>query len=383
VEYDAIVVGAGPAGGSAAYWLGEAGKRVLVLERKRLPRYKTCGGGVPKAVFERFPFDFTPVVEREIGRIRFRFRDGREVLAAMSGYPVAMVMRDRFDAFLLDHARAEVRDGAAVVAVRQDADGVEVETRARESFRARYVIGADGAGSRVAREAGLRHEGLIGAALEAEVPVGPDVLQAYADTVLFLFGAFPQGYLWVFPKAEHLSVGIGALQAGSPEMRATLEREMGKLGIDVTGAPQRGHPLPIYTRHRPLHRGRVMLAGDAAGLIDALLGEGIRHAVDSGRMAAEAVLADDVRSYTRRVQRTIGNNLLWGLRWARLFYEHPRGSFDLGVRNPIFLDEFLRIFAGRRSYRGMALRIPLILLGLLRRRPIRSPESYDRSGAVS
>lgn len=369
-EYDAIVVGAGPAGASAAYWLGEAGKRVLVLERERLPRYKPCGGGVPKSVFCRFPFDFSPVVEREIGKVRFRFRDGREVVADLPGYPVAMVMRDRFDYHILQHVRADVLDGEAAVALAQDEWGVEVETDSGQTFRARYLIGADGANSRVARLSGLRQGKRMGAALEVEVPADDDLLTVYGDAALFILGTPPLGYTWVFPKADHLSVGVGTFLGASPAMRRLLQQEMDRLGIPVNGAEGRGHPLPIYLRDEPLHRGRVILAGDAAGLVDPLLGEGIRHAIDSGRMAAEAVLREDPPGYTTRVRRTLGRNFRWGLRWAKLFYYHPWVSFEFGVRNPLFLQAFLRLFEGRTTYRHMALRAPFdLLLGLLRRRP--------------
>ena len=370
MEYDVIVVGAGPAGASAAYWLGEAGKRVLVLEKERLPRYKPCGGGVPKTVFVRFPFDFSPVIEREIGRVRFRFRDGREVAAELPGRPVAMVMRDRFDYHLLRHARAEVQDGSPVVALRQDGDGVEVETGSGEGFRGRYLIGADGANSRVARLVGLRQGKRMGAALEVEVPADDVLLEAYQETALFLFGTPPMGYMWIFPKAEHLSVGIGAFLGKVPSMRDVLRQEMARLGIRVDDRDGYGHPLPIYMRHESLHRGRVLLVGDAGGLMDPLLGEGVRHAIRSGRLAAEAVLAEDVGGYSRRVRREMGADFLWGLRWARLFYNHPGASFELGVRNPLFLNQFLRLFAGQTTYRAMALRAPLtLLLGLRRRRP--------------
>lgn len=370
MDYDVIVVGAGPAGTSAAYWLGEAGKRVLVLEKEHLPRYKPCGGGVPKPVLERFPFGFSPVIEREIAQVRFRFCDGREVVANLPERPVVMVMRDRFDYHLLQQAHAEVRDGSPVVALRQDGEGVEVETASGECFRAGYLIGADGANSRVARLVGLRRGRRMGATVEAEVPADDDLLAEYGDSVLFLFGVPSYGYLWVFPKARHLSVGIGAFLARAPHLRETLNHEMARLGISVEGSSLRGHPLPVYLGHEPLQHGRVLLAGDAVGLVDPLLGEGIRHAVDSGRLAAEAVLQDGLASYSRQVHRRIGGDLLWGLRWARLFYGHPRASFELGVRNPLFLKQFLRLFAGRTTYRRMAARAPLmVLLGGRLRRP--------------
>ena len=366
-----MIVGAGPAGASAAYWLGEAGKRVLVLEKKHLPRYKACGGGVPRSVFDRFPFDFSPVIEREVRRVRFRFRDGREVAADLPGEPVAMVMRDQFDAFILGHARADVRDGTEVLALQQDDEGVTVTTRSGETFHARYAIGADGAHSRVAREAGLHQGQPIGLTLEVEASADEALLSEYADTVLFLFGSPERGYMWIFPKAKHLSVGVGSDGADVPTMRRSLKREMARLGISIDGEQHRGSALPVYVEHHPLHQGRVALAGDAAGLVDPLLGEGIRHAIDSGRFAAEAVLADNLAGYTHRVQREIGNDLIWGLRWAALFYDHPWGSFELGVRNPRFLDEFARLLAGETTYRGMAIRaVPNLILGMLQRRPV-------------
>jgi len=370
--YDAVVVGAGPAGASAAYWLGEAGKRVLVLEKERLPRYKPCGGGMSRSVLERFPFDLSSVVEREIGKVRFRFRDGREVEAGLPGQrPIVTVMRDRFDYLILQHARADVRDGEQVVSLRQDEAGVEVATRSGETFRARYLIGADGANSRVARLAGLRRDKQMGMAIEVEAPADDGLLEKYADTALFIFGTPPFGYLWIFPKVEHLSVGIGAFEGQGADVKGVLRQEMAKLGVEVDGAPQHGHPLPIYMRHEPLHRGRVMLVGDAGGLMDPLLGEGVRYAVESGRMAAEAVLAANLSGYTRRVQREIGADFLWGLRWARAFYEHPWGCFELAVRNPRFVKAFVRLLAGRTTYRRLAALAPLhLLLGMRQRLPI-------------
>jgi geranylgeranyl reductase family protein len=370
--YDAIVVGAGPAGASAAYWLGEAGKRVLVLDKERLPRYKPCGGGMSRSVLERFSFDFSPVVEREIGTVCFRFRDGREVTAGLPGRPpFVMVMRDRFDYLILQHARADVRDGVQVMSLRQDEAGVEVATRSGETFRARCLIGADGANSCVARLAGLRRDKQMGMAIEVEAPVNGGLLEKYADTALFIFGTPPFGYLWIFPKAEHLSVGIGAFAGQGAKVKNVLRQEMAKLGVEVDGAPQHGHPLPIYMRHEPLHRGRVMLVGDAGGLMDPLLGEGVRHAIASGRMAAEAVLADDLPGYTRRVHREIGADFLWGLRWARVFYEHPWGCFDLAVRNPRFVKAFVRLLAGQMTYRRLAALAPLnLLLGMGQRLPV-------------
>jgi geranylgeranyl reductase family protein len=373
MDYDVLVVGAGPAGASAAYWLGEAGQRVLVLERAGLPRYKACGGGLPTAVLSRFPFDFSPVVERRIGRVRFRYVDGREVVAQLPDQPIAMVMRDRFDLHILNHSRADVRDGVMVVAVTQDGTGAEVLTKSGEIYRARYVVGADGVNSRVARSVGLRQDRAVGITIEVEVPVEDGLLDEYADTVLLLFGMPYPGYQWIFPKAEHLSVGTGAFTATPVRMREALRREMARLGIRLDGLRHRGHALPVYRQNEPLHREHVVLVGDAAGLVDPLLGEGIRHAVDSGKWAAEAILAGDLPAYTRRIHRKIGNDMLWGLRFSHLFYSHPLGGFELGVRNRLVVQEILELLAGRASYRHLAAyAVPYVLRGIGKRLPVAS-----------
>lgn len=154
-----IVVGAGPAGATAAFHLGAAGRRVLVLEKERLPQHKPCAGGVPTSVLRRFPLDFSPGVERVVRRVRFRFADGREVAADLPEGAVVTVRRDRFDPYLLSQARAEVRDGAPVANIQQDGAGVEAVLSSGETVRARYLILADGANSRLARRSACARSG--------------------------------------------------------------------------------------------------------------------------------------------------------------------------------------------------------------------------------
>ncbi len=365
-SYDVIIVGAGPGGAIAANILGQSGCRVLVLERQRLPRYKPCAGGLPGNVLAGLPAACGQAVERWVTHACFLMPGEGEVRHAFSS-PVAMVARERFDYLLLSQADATVHDGEGAVEVENRASDATVRTSLGERYRAACIVGADGAFSLVARAVGLRKGLHLGPALEAEVGVGEGLLERYADTSLFLLGTVPGGYVWVFPKADHLSFGAGAERGSGRELRRVLHEAALLLDIPVQAVHPRGHALPAYRRNEQLQRGRVLLVGDAAGLLDPLSGEGIRHALRSGRLAAEAILAGDLSGYTHRVHQEIGRHLGAGRWLAHAFYGLPRLSFRLGARNPVVIGGLLRMLNGEVTYADLIGRIPGYLLRWLSR----------------
>lgn len=362
MDWDVVVAGGGIAGAAAAFFLRREGCRVVVLEKEKLPRYKACAGAVPLAAQKLLPFSLEPVIDVAVSDIVYSLRQEKEYLQSLYGSKTLMVRRSAFDKYVLDQSGAEIVDAATVVHVEQDEAGVRARTEDGRVFSGRYLIGADGANSRVARALGLRRNKVLGVALEVEAPATAALMDRFRHTAWFEFGATDNGYLWIFPKSDHLSVGIGSLNKTSVDLLSVLRREMARVGLPLDGLPWCAHPLPVHLRPETLHAGRCLLVGDAAGLVDAFLGEGIRYGILSGRLAADAIVRRGPDSYSREVKRNISDGLRRARFAARVFYRYPDLSYHCVTRNPAFTRAFLDLLAGNAHYRDLSRRLPLYFL---------------------
>lgn len=335
--WDVIVVGAGPAGGVAAAAAAASGARTLLLEKEAIPRYKTCGGGLVGLSREQLPADLRlDVVHHSVTSATFTLRSRYRRTYRRPRPFLELVMRDELDAALLARAQtagAEVETGSAVRSVREGADFVTVSTPGRD-YVARAVVGADGSTSRIARYVGCQFE-QVDLGLEAEIPVSSAVRAKWRDRILIDWGPLPGSYGWIFPKGSALTVGVIADRRHGGQAKAYFDQLVAANGL--AGFPpdrQSGHLTRCRSASSPVRRGRVLVAGDAAGLLEPWTREGISFALRSGRIAGQVAAriaagnAAEVelsgRLYDEYVRETLEPEMVSSDSFYRAFRRHPQ-----------------------------------------------------------
>lgn len=390
-EYDLLVIGAGPAGAAAALRGAAQGLRVALVDRHAFPRNKLCGGGVTgrarreaAALLGGTPPD---ALMEPRGHFEF-YADGAQLGRIEGVPPVWMTTRVAFDAHLVEAALdAGAADFTGRPVAEIDPDAPAATLRDGTRLTAPLMVGADGATGVVARalHGAPPDPERLGFALEIEAPPAPD---AGADAPVRIdFGAAAWGYGWSFPKSGSTTVGVGGVHARNPSMKAAMRDYLALLDIADQEARLQGAFLPFGHFHRRPGRGGVMLAGDAAGLVDPMTGEGIGHALASGRMAAEAAAQALCEGHPHRALRHYGKALRpmhRSLRYA-IFLRHLvygtrlRDGFISAFRRSGRLRyDYMRMLGGELEYDDIARRALARLPGLAARataarlRPARS-----------
>jgi geranylgeranyl reductase family protein len=333
-RFDAVVVGAGPSGSTAAHRLAAAGASVLLVDRARFPRDKPCGGGLTGRAVRLLPCGVEPVVEdvATTFELRLGYRSSFERVG--KGPLCLMTQRRRLDHFLAERAAAagaDFRDG-----VRVEVEGDRTVTVDGDRLKAEVVIGADGANGTTARALGLGGGLGHGVALEGNVAYEYAPRERYCGRLVLELGVVPGGYAWAFPKGDHVNFGVGGWREEGPRLRDHLRRLCETHGVDPEQVEEtRGYRLPYRSSRTAIARGRAALVGDAAGLVDPLTGDGMYEAILSANLAAEAALdvlaggARGLEPYAAAVARQIGPLTTAGWAAKKALDRFPRTVFAL------------------------------------------------------
>jgi len=308
----------------------------------------------------------TPVVERVVNQVRITYKLRGEFTRSFPQPFTYMTMRDRFDSFLTERAisaGATLMDGFRVSRI--DLDGSTTHLFGQQGVAVGTVlVGADGANSVVAHQLGLLRGAEIGVGLESEVYTEPRYLEPWVSTAGIDFGTIRGGYMWLFPKEDHLSIGVAGFVRLSKRLRSLLEKYLGELQL---GSYQqrltRGHRLPRRREGMPIQKGRALLIGDAAGLIDFWTGEGIYYALRSAQTAAPAICdylegkAGGLQGYEEAIDQGLMPELHIARTLARIGVWFPRLTYTLLKNSEWAWNSGCRILRGERSYHDVRKRM--------------------------
>ncbi len=368
-RYDVIIVGCGPGGAHLGYLLSSKGLKILIIEKKSLPRYKACGGGLTKKAVDILPFDISEVVE-DYSHTAIICIENKPVFMETFDKPIiTMVMRDKFDHFLAKkaiEAGAVVHENTTFKTLSGSSGNLTVETiRSNGSvkrYKTQLIVGADGVHSKVAKSLGfLRKPNLI-IAIEGEVLYkDPNAVEKFKNSVCFDFGVIPKGYGWVFPKSSHLSIGVGTYSQKIKSLKhyltAYVKSKDEKNSASITTV--KGHLIPCMPcKNSVFADDRGLLVGDAAGFTDPVTGEGIYFALKGALIASEVILNavesghKHMELYNKLLNKEFLKELTYAKRLGYLLYNHPRLVYKILHSHGSKLGRnYIEIISGKSTYK--------------------------------
>lgn len=372
---EVIVVGGGPAGSMTAGLLADRGLEVLLLEKGVFPREKPCAGGLTLRALSALGLSLPQSLVHEKCYV-FRAVLGECVRETCFEQPyVLTVDRSELDAFLLQWAvesGAAVHTGERVLSLQPDLKAIQVQTE-KATYSTPLVVGADGIPSLVARACGQRSFNEAAVCLCANIPRPPVNCDRFRGVLETHWGLFDWGYGWIFPKRDHLSVGLGMWGRGR-NLKALWADFL--TSLDLPPVQPQGHLIPVGGKPELAVADGFVLVGDAAGFADPLTGEGLYYAFLSARLAAQVIwalkrqglpyTAGNLAQYQKKCWQKFGRDLNRALRLnkmarrcPRLWHQAFKGSADWFVKA-------LQVVQGEASYQHLFRwawpRLPLLWL---------------------
>lgn len=362
-KWDVVISGAGPAGAILAYHLARNHVKTLLIDKKPFPRSKTCGGGVTRRALDALPFFVDPVIEDPVKTVCIRVGLEPVFTRTLDKTIIGMVMRRRFDQYLVSQAIQEgavFQDNTEFLGIGGKPGSLVIRTNRKKPCSTRIFVAADGVNSRGAKamDFSIRNKQML--ALEAEVcPVVAQNMEKFSHHAFFDFGVVKNGYGWIFPKKNHLSIGVLSTKKGvnlKKALYAYLQQKNLKHRFSILNL--RAKTIPYSpSLHNQLSDERGLVIGDASGMTDPFTGEGIYHAVQQGNLASGIILKaldkgqDILRDYTGLFFREFRNEILYARIPAFFLYHFP-GVTSFGLRHFANTagDAHIDIMFGKKTY---------------------------------
>lgn len=359
--YDVLIVGAGISGGTLLYVLSKLGLDVCLIEREDLPRYKPCGGGLTPLARKYLPLDISEIIEDECFTATLEYRTKVLGLKKSERPIVSMVERENLDFFVINHAKelgAKVHSRTRFLDLKGNLRDLLIITD-NGNYRCRFLIGADGALSRVALKGRFSPPRIWMWALQGEAyPSSSKEMVDMHGKARFELGFQRSGYSWVFPKKDHLSIGTCTVFDSPSRLRQNLFTYMKALKLDNWRIKRlKLHPIPFGNRYALVQKANTILIGDAFGLTDPITGEGIQYGVRSAILASEvlrdyfAYPEEALTHYYSQIREEFFLDLQSAFRVAKAYYSRPALSRALSLFfGWIFVLKYYEILSGDKRY---------------------------------
>ncbi len=367
MDFDVIIIGSGPAGAMAAIESAKAGLQTALIEKEALPRRKVCAGGLVKRTLQLLPEDLDfPVesrchtVELQLHNLKKSYQETRENL-------VTMINRVDFDYALVKYAMekgATLLDNTSVNKVIPHDGHIEVVTE-EKSYTSAYLVLAEGANAKISNNFWHDDRVLI-PAMESEITLPAEELEKYKGVARFDFDILPTGYGWVFPKSDHVSIGIGSFSQKDNHLPKSFAEYKETVGLDgqYPERHKRGFIIPVKPRKPPYMKQRMILVGDAAGFADPITAEGFTYALKSGLEAGKALAKgknpDEVFAlYHQGIEKEIVQELNIASKLSQSFYfSHKIRSAMFRQYGPRLCRGMVNFIEGKSSYQEAVARKP-------------------------
>jgi menaquinone-9 beta-reductase len=385
-EYDVVVVGAGPGGSNAAKVALSNGLSVAQFDAQGFPRRKPCGGGMTIKACKALEFDMAPVTRGEFQTVQFNVFERRiNQFTNRSAVVMRMVEREHFDHWLVEQNRQSDSfsffENEKVLQV-EFADGRFVVGTAQRKVRSRFLVGADGAYSIVNKKFGITTPKGFAVAVEIVIPRDQATLNPETPPC-FDFGAVESGYGWVFPKDDHWNVGIYSVKK-STTLKEDLARYVSAKGFTLRSNPFSsfvGHQFPYGGFKVRVPEAPVFLVGDAGGFGDPIMGEGIYHAIESGRIAGQSIVdcaqgSATHRDYYKRLRKSVLSDTFVTYIIGSEFYRSLNKAVTI-LENPLVWRPLMQGYGEGRNFTGIVKRGGLLLAQSFWRKSL----GYQRTGA--